>query len=85
MWMLPPVELWEQYEEGKIAESEIVVWSIQQYKNNRERIEEPEPDDMPDAIGMVILNEVQRILRQDKLVMESVQTMLDREKPFRRC
>lgn len=80
MWMLPPSELWDQYEEGKIAESEIVIWSIAQYKNHKQKMEEPEPDDLPDAIGIHILNDVQTILRQDRLVMESVSAMLEREK-----
>lgn len=84
MWMLPPKEVWPEYEEGKIAESEIVLWSIGQYRNNKEKMEHPEPDDLPDSLAIQILNEVKRILRQDNLVMESVETMLQREKLFGR-
>lgn len=80
MWMLPPKELWEQYEKGNITEHSLVKWSIDQYKSNKSQMENPEPDDIGDSLGLQILNEVQNILRQDKLVMESVQTMLEREK-----
>ncbi len=84
MWMIPPSEMWTQYEKGKVTESDISCWSIDQFKNNRKKLEEREPDDLPDTRGLMILNEVQMILRQDKLVMESVETMLKREKLFGR-
>lgn len=80
MWMLPPREMWAEYEKGKLAESEIIIWSIDRFKNDRSAMEQPEADDLPDYVGICILEEVQRILRQDKLVMESVSAMLEREK-----
>lgn len=80
MWMIPPREMWTQYERGKVTEHDIVIWSVNQFETAREKLEQPEPDDLSDSVGISILNEVQRILRQDKLVMESVSSMLEREK-----
>lgn len=80
IWMLPAKELWGQYEKGNVTESEMVVWSIDQYKHNKVKMETPENGDHPDSIGMIILTEVRRLLKQDKLVMESVTSMLEREK-----
>lgn len=84
MWMLPPKEMWAQYKKGNVTEHEMVLWSIAQYQNHREKMEAPESDDLNDARGLQILDEVKRILRQDKLVMESVESMLKREKAFGR-
>ncbi len=48
MWMIPPRETWDQYKKGNVTENEIVVWSIDQFMNNRDKLEFPESDDMDD-------------------------------------
>jgi hypothetical protein len=48
-WILPPEELWDQYEKGTMLNSEIVEWSINQYKNNYIELSQPEADDLADA------------------------------------
>jgi hypothetical protein len=80
MWMIPATELWGQYDKGNVTESDIVQWSINQFRHNKHKLENPESDDLPDHLGIQILNTVQNNLRQDKLVMESVSAMLEREK-----
>lgn len=45
IWLLPPSELWDQYEKGNITESEDVRVSIWNYKNRREQLEAPHKDD----------------------------------------
>lgn len=80
VWMIPPKEMWDQYKKGNITEHEIVTWSIDQYTNNRQKLSEKDPEDLSDERSLQILNEVKRILKQEKLVMESVQSMLEREK-----
>lgn len=45
-WLLPPRELWPQYEKGKVTENELVMWSIDQFTNNREKLEMADPDDL---------------------------------------
>jgi hypothetical protein len=47
-WIIPPIELWQQYDEGKVAESDITKWSIDQYVHNRKLLEKKEDDDLPD-------------------------------------
>lgn len=49
-WLIPPREMWGQYEKGKMFENEYVTWSIDQFTNNRETLEAPEKDDLPDHI-----------------------------------
>ncbi len=57
-WLLPPMEMWDQYKEGNVTEHAIVAWSIDQYKNNRSNMEKEEPDDLPEEIGKRILKQV---------------------------
>lgn len=45
-WLLPPKEMWGQYKEGNVTESEIVLWSIDQFRNNRHKLEEKHPEDL---------------------------------------
>lgn len=48
IWMIPAVELWEQYEKGKLTENKTVYDSIQAYKLNRNSLEKKEDDDLSD-------------------------------------
>lgn len=47
-WLLPPHELWPQYEKGNVTEHEFVVWSIDQFRHNLARLSAPYPDDLSD-------------------------------------
>ena len=48
-WLIPPRELWGQYKKGNVCESNSVLWSINQFQHNREDLEKPDQDDMPDS------------------------------------
>lgn len=45
IWLIPPKEMWPQYEKGKMFESEDVMISITNYLNHREELEKPHKDD----------------------------------------
>lgn len=45
IWLLPPRELWEQYELGKVTESKDIVTSIMNFLHAREALELPHPED----------------------------------------
>ena len=47
-WMIPPPEIWPQYKEGNVTESREVLWSIDQYVNNRHGLSLPFRDDLGD-------------------------------------
>lgn len=47
-WLIPPKETWAQYKKGNICESNSVLWSINQFRYNREELERPDPKDLPD-------------------------------------
>lgn len=49
-WLLPPREMWEQYKKGNVTENEIVLWSIDQFINNRKKLEENDPKDLSENI-----------------------------------
>ena len=42
IWMLPKIELWSQYEPGKMFHNENIWVSIQNFKHNRERLNAPD-------------------------------------------
>jgi len=48
IWMIPERCMWEQYQKGKLTESQIVTESIHDFINNREKMESPEEDDLSD-------------------------------------
>lgn len=57
-WLLPPEEMWRQYKKKNVTESEWVIWSIDQYINNRRNLEKPEPEDLDDIIIEAIYKEI---------------------------
>jgi hypothetical protein len=69
-WLLPPRELWGQYEKGKITESDYVLWSINQFKSNREELEKPFADDFTNEQIKQILKEIAKEMDEDKKSMQ---------------
>lgn len=58
VWLIPPREMWPQYEKGMVTENNEVAWSINQFKYNREELEKPHPDDMTEQKAFEILKAV---------------------------
>lgn len=48
LWMIPAVELWGQFDKGLMLENRLVCDSIEDFKNNRNKLEAKEEDDMTD-------------------------------------
>lgn len=48
-WLIPPGQMWAQYVKGNVTESDVVLWSINEYKFNRENLQASEPDDLPNS------------------------------------
>lgn len=57
-WILPAMELWNQYDEGKVTESNWASWSINQYRTNKKVLERPHPDDLPEEKGRLIMKAI---------------------------
>lgn len=72
-WMIPPREVWKQYEKGNLTEEPTVVWSIHQFVNNRKTMEAPERDDLSDekikSIYATISRENKKESLMDKLYL----------------
>ncbi len=68
IWMLPQMELWGQYEKGKLTENEIVTNSIYAYKNHREKLETKEDEDLDDKTIDAIYQEISFTKRENKLM-----------------
>ena len=58
IWIIPPPELWKQYEKGQMTQNETICQSIYDFKNDRERLETKEEDDLPDHVIDMIYREI---------------------------
>jgi len=65
-WLLPPSQMWDQYKKGNVTECEWVLWSIDQYMNNKKKMSQPEPDDLSDQICKNIYKMIAIEMDQDK-------------------
>ncbi len=57
-WLLPARETWGQHKTGNVAESEIVQWSIAQFKTNKARLERSDPNDLSDEKIRMIYTQI---------------------------
>jgi len=76
IWMLPPHEMWDQYEKGLLTENETVSNSIYDYKNNRAKLEMKEDDDLPDSKVDAIYRDLAYAAREKK-VKEASNKVID--------
>ncbi|CAB4132438.1 hypothetical protein UFOVP255_14 [uncultured Caudovirales phage] len=58
MWMIPEREKWHLYSKGSMFENPIVVESVESFQNDRQRLEAPEQDDLPDHTVQEILRNI---------------------------
>lgn len=58
IWMIPPREMWPQYEKGKVTESESVMISITNFEHHREQLERPHKDDFSEEKIQAILKSI---------------------------
>lgn len=58
IWLIPPREMWSQYEKGKVTENSDIAWSIEMFKHRRKELEKPHPDDMPEERARLILKSI---------------------------
>lgn len=68
IWMIPPRELWEQYEKGKVTESESVMTSIANFLHHREDLERPHKDDYSEERIRAILESIEASQKPFKMV-----------------
>lgn len=57
-WLIPPRELWPQYQRGNLTEEQTVLWSINQFLYNRDQLEAAEHDDLSDEKILHIYREI---------------------------
>lgn len=67
IWMIPAPELWGQYMKGKLCENQTIYESITSFINNKNLLEEPEPDDLNDDEICAVYLEISREANKEKL------------------
>lgn len=68
IWMIPAVELWESFKEGKMTENKTVLESIDRFMNDKERLEHPEEDDLSDMQIEQIYKSLSRMSKIKKII-----------------
>jgi hypothetical protein len=66
IWMIPARELWGQYGKGKLTQNSTVSESIEAFKNNRNKLEEKEDDDMTDEQIDSVYKEISQSAKREK-------------------
>lgn len=65
-WLLPPEEMWKQYQKGNVTEHELVNWSIEMYRNHKYKLEMREFDDLSDEEARKIYKQIIKEIREDR-------------------
>lgn len=60
IWLIPPREVWSQYQKGNVTENDIVEYSINRFVLRRDELEKPHPDDLPEKKCAQIMQEIIR-------------------------
>lgn len=59
-WLLPPREMFKQYEKGQVCENEWVIWSYHLFDTSRNILERPADDDLCDDKCKIIMIDIAR-------------------------
>lgn len=70
IWMIPAVEMWQQYAKGKMMQNKTVCDSIRDFQMNRGKLEQPEDDDLTDLQIDGIYREIARNAKKEKIKVE---------------
>lgn len=68
IWMIPKKELWEQFEKGKVTESNETYISIQNFIHHKDDLEAPEQDDLSDEQINQIYREISQSANHTKVM-----------------
>jgi hypothetical protein len=67
-WLIPAKEMWGQYKKGNVTENEIVTWSINQYIHNKNKLQRPEEDDLPDHKIKSIYEQIRQDIKYERMM-----------------
>ncbi len=68
IWQIPERSLWEQFEKGNLMESKEIIESIYLFEHDRKKLEQEEPDDLPEEKRIQIMEKV----RLEKIFNDSL-------------
>ncbi len=68
-WLIPPEEMWKQYQRGNVVEDPTILWSINQFRYNKNKLQSPDPDDLPDKKVRAIYKDVSVSMDNKKILI----------------
>jgi hypothetical protein len=60
IWIIPDKTLWAQFKKNNITNNQTVIQSINDYQNNKTKLEQPEDDDLSESQIDAIYKEISR-------------------------
>lgn len=66
LWILPPRELWSEYDKGKMMQNKTVSESIYDFRNNKQKLDAAEDDDPSDQEVDKIYREISQNAKRRK-------------------
>lgn len=58
VWMIPERHNWTNYAPGMIHADQMIYGFIQLFKNNRQKLTEPHPEDLPEEMARMIMKSI---------------------------
>lgn len=77
IWNIPARELWQEFKKDNMLENQFIWESIEKFKTNREKLEEPEKDDPSPSEVQRILFEFQPQLFKRETLPKELQVIWD--------
>lgn len=78
-WLLPPIDLWEQYKKGNVCESNWTLWSIDQFLHNRKELSKPADEDWTDEQARNIWISILKEKKPTQGIVEAFSNSLEHE------
>ncbi len=86
IWLIPSREMWHMYDPGKVTENIDIAWSISEFEHNRQELEKPHPEDLPEERARLILKDIVdeklQEVRRKKNKAEKVTEIVDKVQLF---
>ena len=71
IWMIPDRHIWKQYQYGFMTENKTITESIHLFQNDRNKLDQPDPDDLSDVQIDAIYRSIALSSRQAKTCQPS--------------
>jgi hypothetical protein len=80
IWVIPSMEVWDQFGKGKVCENAVIERSIQDFKNNPWLLSQPHVEDLPPEKAQEIMFSMYPLMFDRDTLPEDKKSIWDAEK-----